>query len=445
MEAGYIKQITWSAGAFWVTTYLLLIFLPLFILLMGEQPAGRGFWWDLAMALGFSGLTMVCVQFFLTARFHGATAPFGVDIIYYFHRYLAIIAFGLLLSHPLILLWQAPGTIRFLNPVDAPWHMTAGTLSLLFFAGIISSSLWRKQLSLEYDWWRLAHGTLATGGVILALFHIDTVGKYTGTPWKKLLWSLFILSWVFLLVYIRLIKPWFILKKPWRVVRVTGERDHTWVLTVEPVGHKGMSFIPGQFAWLSLRHSPFLPREHPFSISSSAARPSLVEFTIREYGDFTRTIKDIKPGETAYIDGPYGAFSTSRYLSSSFVFISGGMGITPIMGMLRTLADRHDTRPLFLFNCNRTFDSIVFREEIEALEKRLDLRVVHVLEEPPVPWDGETGYLTRDVLEKHLPEDREMFHYFICGPEPMTDALEKVVYEMGVPLRRSHTEIFNLV
>ena len=445
MEGGYIKQITWSAGAFWISTYLLLIIVPLFILLAGEQPAGGGFWWDFAMALGFAGLTMVCVQFFLTARFHGATAPFGIDIIYYFHRYLALIAFGLLLSHPAILIFRETGMARYLNPVKAPWHMTAGTLSLLFFAGIISSSLWRKQLKLEYDWWRLAHGSLATGAVILALIHIVTVGKYTGAPWKKLLWSLFILSWVFLLIYIRLIKPWFILKKPYRVVRVNAERGNTWVLTVEADGHKGMSFIPGQFAWLTLRHSPFMLKEHPFSISSSAVNPALIEFTIREFGDFTRTIKDIHPGEIAYIDGPYGAFSTSRYLSGGFVFISGGVGIAPIMGMLRTMADRHDTRPLYLFDCNRTWESVVFRDEIQALKESLDLKVVHVLEHPPGSWDGETGFLTRDILEKHLPDDRKMFHYFICGPEPMTNILEKTIYLMGVPLRRSHTEIFNLV
>ncbi|MCJ7499109.1 ferric reductase-like transmembrane domain-containing protein [bacterium] len=445
MEGGYLKKITWSAGAFWILTYLLLIFTPIFILLIGEQPAGKGFWWDLSIALGFAGLTMVGVQFFLTARFHGATAPFGIDIIYYFHRYLAIFAFVLLFAHPVILILENPALVRYLNPAGAPWHMTAGFFSLLLFAGIISSSLWRKQLKLEYDWWRLAHGTLATAAVILALVHIVTVGEYTGTHWKKILWSLFIFSWVFLLIYIRLIKPWFILKKPYVVVSVAKEPGNIWVLTVRPDGHQGLSFIPGQFAWLTLRHSPFMLKEHPFSISSSATDPSLLEFTIREFGDFTRTIKDILPGEVAYIDGPYGAFSTSRYHSRGFVFISGGIGITPIMCMLRTLADRHEARPILLFDCNRNWDNIVFREELDTLRSHLNLKVTHILEEPPENWKGETGFLTRDILEKHLLDDRKLFDYFLCGPEPMTKALERVLYAMGVPLRRSHTEIFDLV
>ena len=445
MHRGYLSQITWSAGAFWILAYLFLVFAPLFVLLAGEKPAGGGFWWDFAMALGFAGLTMVGVQFFLTARFQRATAPFGIDIIYYFHRYLALLAFLLLLGHPLILVLERPALVSFLNPVMAPWHITAGSLSLLLFAGIISTSLWRKQLNLEYDWWRIAHGTTATLAVVLALLHIIAVGKYTGPEWKKILWSAFILSWVFLLIYVRLIKPWFIFKKPYRVVQVAEERCRTWVLTIEPEGHDGLHFIPGQFVWISLHSSPYLLKEHPFSISSSAAHTSRLEFTIREFGDFTRTIGDVAPGEVAYIDGPYGAFSTERYLARGFVFLAGGVGIAPIMSMLRTLVDRHDHRTHYLFDCNRTWGDILYREEIEELDSRLNLKVIHVLESPPEGWKGERGFLSRAVLDRHLPEDKMALDYFMCGPEPMARAVEGIIYTMGVPLKQYHTEIFNLV
>ena len=60
----------------------------------------------------------------------------------------------------------------------------------------------------------------------------------------------------------------------------------------------------------------------------------------------------IAAGEVAYLDGPYGAFSVDRYAAPGFVFIAGGAGIAPIMSMLRTLADRHETRPLWLVYAN---------------------------------------------------------------------------------------------
>ena len=69
-------------AAFWIAAYLAAVIAPLFALLAGPTPAGGGFWWDFAMALGFAGLAMMGVQFFLTARFKRATAPFGIDLIY---------------------------------------------------------------------------------------------------------------------------------------------------------------------------------------------------------------------------------------------------------------------------------------------------------------------------------------------------------------------------
>ena len=72
-------------GLFWVGVYLLLVLMPLFVLLF-SPPAGNGFLYDLSMALGFAGTTMMAVMFILTARFKRASLPFGIDIIYYFHR-----------------------------------------------------------------------------------------------------------------------------------------------------------------------------------------------------------------------------------------------------------------------------------------------------------------------------------------------------------------------
>ena len=81
----------WSVF-FWIAFYLVLVLAPLLTLMLAEVPRGSGFWWDFSMALGFTGMAMMGVQFFLTARFKRASTPFGIDIIYFFHRYLALMA-----------------------------------------------------------------------------------------------------------------------------------------------------------------------------------------------------------------------------------------------------------------------------------------------------------------------------------------------------------------
>jgi len=432
------------AGAFWIGVYLTLVLAPLLALLIDSEPAGTGFWWSFSLALGFAGTAMMAIQFALTARFRRASAPYGIDVVYYFHRHLAVLGFLLTLLHPIILFVLNPPFLSYLNPFDAPWFMTAGVGSLLALTLLIASSIWRKQLGIHYDGWRIWHGILAVAALVLALLHIEGVGFYIATPWRQALWIVIGASCLALFLYVRLVKPWRMRSQPYRVAEVLAERGDAWTLVVEPDGHAGFDFQPGQFAWLTLRSSPFALREHPFSFSSCPTQPRRYEFTIKELGDFSRTIRNVKPGEVVYLDAPYGAFSIDRHPAPGYVFIAGGIGIAPMMSMLRALADRGDQRPHLLIAAHSRWDRVIFREALDALRSRLRLEVVHVLEEPPEDWQGEVGYVTPAVLERHLPIDRAAYEYFVCGPQPMITAVEKGLYQLGVPMTRFHTELFDL-
>ena len=312
---------------------------------------------------------------------------------------------------------------------------------------MIGLSIWRKQLKIHYDQWRLWHGWLSVAAVITAVLHIEFIGYYIQTPWKRVLWTVITLSWILIFLYVRLLKPWLIKRKPYRVVSVTPERGDSWTLTIEADGPQGISFMPGQFAWINLRSSPFSEKEHPFSFSSSAEHPEQLGFTIKELGDFSSTIKDMKPGEVAYLDGPYGAFSPDRQPDApGYVFIAGGIGGAPMMSMLRTLAERGDQRPLTFFYGNNHWDNVIFREELEELQKQMpNLKVIFLLSYPPDDWTGEVGYLNMVVLERHLPPRFQQFHCFICGPTAMIDMAEEALHMLHVSPHHVHSEIFDMV
>jgi predicted ferric reductase len=435
-------------GILWIALYLLLTLAPLLLLLVGPTPPGRGFWREFSVALGFAGLAMMCLQFVLTARFRWLKAPYGSDIVYTFHRQISLVAFVIVLAHPLILFIEDPARLGLLNLSVAPWRARFGVTAVLALIALVAISLWRRRFKIHYDAWRIWHGILATAAVALALGHIVLVGYYVGTPWKTILWIVYGSFWVGLLAYVRVIKPWLELRRPYVVAEVKPERGNAWTVALRPEGHAGMAFHPGQFAWLTLRGSPFADREHPFSFSSSAARPGELAFTIKERGDFTGQIGRVRPGERAYLDGPHGAFTTDRHdHAAGFIFIAGGVGITPVMSMLRTLADRGEGRPLTLIYANRDWEGVTFREEIEALRLQLNLRLVHVLEQPPEAWHGERGFVTADVLRRHLPpiERRNVYEIFVCGPQPMMDAVERALIGLGVDMGDIHTERFDLV
>ena len=431
---------------FWVSVYLALVLAPLVTLKIGEMPSGSGFWWDFSMALGFAGMAMMGVQFLLTARFRHASAPFGIDIIYHFHRYLAVMAIVLIFLHFIIIRIDNVDALGAINPLQAPWYMTAGRTALVLFALLIITSLWRKPLRIHYDEWRMLHIGLAVAAFLLALGHIEGVGYYIDAPAKRWLWTGYTLFWLLLIVYLRLIKPWRMRSRPYRVTEVRQECGNSWTLALVPDGHEGMRFKPGQFAWLTLRESPWHVKEHPFSFSSSAARQDRLEFTIKELGDFTRTIKQTQVGEIAYLDGPYGVFSVDRYRNApGFVFIAGGVGAAPIVSMLRTLADRHEQRPLWFICGNNRWEDVIFREELEILKERLDLRLVHVLKEPPTDWKSKSDLITLELLKKVLPGDAREYEYFLCGPKPMSDAVQLGLHTLQVPLGKIHFEFFDMV
>jgi predicted ferric reductase len=247
------------------------------------------------------------------------------------------------------------------------------------------------------------------------------------------------------LIYVRIVKPMFILRRPYRITEVRKERGETWTLVMQPEGHPGFRFSPGQFGWLTVYGSPFKLTAHPFSFSSSAAvADGRVAMSIRKLGDFTNNIDEVPAGRRVYLDGPYGAF-TIGHPADMHVLIAGGVGITPMMSMIATLADQGDKRPVLLLYGSKTWDDITFREELEALESRLNLTVVHVLESPPEGWTGERGFINADVLERHLPPPFDEHEYFICGPGVMMDAIEKALGALHVPMSKYHSERYSFV
>jgi ferredoxin-NADP reductase len=116
-----------------------------------------------------------------------------------------------------------------------------------------------------------------------------------------------------------------------------------------------------------------------------------------------------------------------------------------LLSICATMALRGDGRPVILFYGASQESRMAFQKELGELAGRMNLRVVPVLEEAPEGWEGERGYLTVDVLRRHLPLQYRRLQYFVCGPEAMMDAVEPMLVELGVPVERIHTERFVMV
>ena len=152
-------------------------------------------------------------------------------------------------------------------------------------------------MKIRYETWHLTHIVLAVVAVAAGCC-TWSAGAFTWpTPWKRALWIGLTLFWIGLLLYVRIVKPLFMLRRPYRVSEVRQERGDTSTLVMQPDGHAGFRFSPGQFGWLTVWGGPFKITGHPFSFSSSAeAADGRVEMTIRNLGDFTSGIPTVPVG-----------------------------------------------------------------------------------------------------------------------------------------------------
>jgi predicted ferric reductase len=427
-------------AVFWVMAYLGAVLAPLVFAVIGASQPDHGFWTDFSVALGFVGLAMMGLEFVLVARFRLLAAPFGQDALLQFHRQIGYVGLAFVLIHFAISAHWSEVTPA--KALAAPLLVWFGMAALLALIVLIVSSVWRRRLRLSYEAWHLLHTVLALVLVVGALLHILFVDEYVSSLWKQILWGLMSAAFVGLLVWVRVVKPR--RARPWRLERVVAERGETTTLVLRPPPDAGFRFEPGQFAWFAIGRSPFSLTQHPFSFASSAERDE-VELAVKALGDFTSTVGELEPGTTVYVDGPHGVFSIDQDEGPGFGLIAGGVGIAGLISTLRTMADRQDVRPVLLFYANREWDGVAFRDELDELKERLNLTVVHVLGNPPDGWTGESGYLTAEVLARHLPAGFRRFQFFICGPDPMMDAAEAALVELGVPAERVHTERFNMV
>jgi len=122
-KGGNVRRRLVVQAVFWIATYIALAIAPLVLLKLGEVPPGREYWRELSVALGFAGLTMLTLQFALTARFRSIKAPYGADVIYHFHRQISLVTFGLILVVVLLFLPSLQGLVSaggatfVINPV----------------------------------------------------------------------------------------------------------------------------------------------------------------------------------------------------------------------------------------------------------------------------------------------------------------------------------------
>jgi ferredoxin-NADP reductase/DMSO/TMAO reductase YedYZ heme-binding membrane subunit len=205
------------------------------------------------------------------------------------------------------------------------------------------------------------------------------------------------------------------------------------------------AFRAGQFLNLSLEIDGRRV-SRSYTIASPPTRGESIECTIKreEAGHVSRFLHDrLMTGHGVSVSAPAGRFTFDAQSDDAVLLIAGGVGITPLMSILRDLTDRCWPGKIDLLFSVRSARDVIFEEELRYLTARHpNLRVhVTITRHAPPDWAGLQGRITVDLLRRCVPDVAQR-PAFICGPDAMAAAARAELLAAEVPAERIHLESF---
>ena len=392
--------------------------------------------------LGVCAGYFLLLQLIFSARLKSLDRVFSLNRCLRLHRFNGLLISIFCLLHAILIVVTEGLSAISLNMEN--WPELVGAFLLLVILTIVFVSWWRQSLGLAYHRWWLLHRIGAPLAVVALTVHILYVNDTFKYGFPRTLVFAVIGCYVFLYAWVQ-IKRIFIKGKPYEVVSITKAAQDTYSIELRATANQHLDYIPGQFAFVSFTSPHVSKEEHPFTISSTPSRVPNLQFTIRSCGDWSNTISRLRRKDKAFISGPFGNFGHLRFPQArEFIMVAGGIGITPMLSMLRFMANVNDKRKITLIWSNRTRKHIVYPDEFSELEERLaGLSIVHVLTREP-EYDGERGRLDEEKFRRLLAGCSKQSTVFTCGPSDMMKEAYWSLRRIGFPCRSIIMERFSL-
>ena len=385
---------------------------------------------------------LLLMQIILSARLKSLDRVFGLNLLFKFHRLTGIIIASLVLAHPILTFIPED---RLTIPFEwRYWPEFVGLLLLLLIIATAIISHWRSRLQLPFHRWWPIHRVAAI--LIIAAFwvHVLAVNDTFKQNLLRMIafGALGLCGLLFVWIRTRRLRN---RGKAFRVSAVEQAGEDAVRLKIIPKNQNIPVYVPGQFGFITVLSHHISGEEHPFTIASSPTEPSFIEFIVRTTGDWTRQLNRLQPEDRVLIHGPFGLFSHLRLSAEQeIILIAGGIGITPMLSMLRYMADHKDPRKITLIWSNKTHKHIIYPDEFQNLEAQLNgLRILHVLTRDP-EFSGEKGRLNRSRLKRLISDCSPSAAIFVCGPDQMMKNVSNTLVSLGFSRRMIFMERFNL-
>lgn len=433
----------------WILLYIFAAILPSVFFVLNTK--NFNFLLVLSGVLGITSYVLFAFQFLLTSRPKIIDKQFGLDRIYRFHMIIAVVAILLAFAHKMLKglyfsesfqteLGDNAFTVFLIVSIFSILMMVNKLFLKIYLVDSIRKIL-NKTIKLKYQYKVLIHNITLLGLVILLVHILLAYSVESNLPLEITLIVYFAVPFT-LYFYHKIIKVYFIKDKKFSVSEVIKESNNTVTIKFKPKTKKLFNYQPGQFLYVRIKNQDIPRDEHPFTISSSPSQQDYVSVTVKQLGDFTSKLSNVKVGDDAYIDGAFGSFSyLNRPENKKICFIAGGIGITPFLGMLRYMNSADKGKDVVLLWGARDLSEVICKNELVSYTAKLkNFQFVPVLSNDN-NYNGEKGFISADIIKKYTKNFLE-YDFYICGPPIMLEIQLKNLKNLGVPKKNIHYEKF---
>ncbi|MEW2419436.1 ferredoxin reductase family protein [Streptomyces nigra] len=438
IRTGTLPPVAVARGVMWAFVLVNVVIVESLFIASGS---GKNDVLTVAKFFGLHAALLMFCQLLLVARLPWLDRRIGMDRLTVWHRWVGFTLLWTVLTHAtLVVLGFATlddtsmaKTFVALSGVPASLLGMLAAAVILLIAVVSTRPLRRR---LPYEVWHGLHLTLYVALGLAFVHQLQETTTFTSSAFATTYWWT---MWLFAfgaLLTGRLVLPlWRNAYHRFTVSAVVPESDN--VVSVYVTG-RHLDKLParaGQFCiWRFPGHHNWW-LANPFSLSAAPDGRGL-RLTAKAVGTTSAGLRNIPVGSRAFVEGPYGAFTSLHRTRPGVLLIAGGVGITPVRSMLEESATGD---VVVLYRVRSEADAVLLPEVRRLVEQRggrLHLLTGRTGESAAPPFGAQSlHHLVPDVLERDV---------YVCGPPAMTAAVLAGLRELRVPAHQVHAEKFGL-
>jgi len=227
-----------------------------------------------------------------------------------------------------------------------------------------------------------------------------------------------------------------------KIIEIIDEVPETKTYRVQIPNGNEITFYPGQFFMIRFEDDKTFQRA--YSIASSPTQKNHIDITMDLVGKFTKKLWETKVNDYLIFKGPFGKFYFNEDMKNNLVLIGGGLGITPLMSIIRYCDDKKLQNKINFLYSVKTPKHILYNEELKKIkEQNPNFKYTVTITRPSEEqnWEGRTGRIDIDLLKQNI-DDVENSLYYLCGPLEFVKSAIAMLESLGATKEQIKTDIW---